>query len=258
MTMVRRAFQHDGLALSFLDAGGEGRPLIALHAHWMEGRTFVPLAKALVPAWRVIALDQRGHGHSDHATSYTRDDYLGDLEALLVHLGLRQTVMLGHSLGGVNVYQFAARHPDRVEAIVIEDIGAEIHDDASFVLNWAGTFKTRADLMERVGARMARYLKDSFRQTAEGWRLAFEPADMVSSQNSLNGDHWEDWLASTCRALLVHGLDSPVTKQAHLDQMAGRRPNTSLMSLSGGHVVHADNPEAFATAVRAFLKDFKS
>src|SRR5947209_3663282 len=183
--MERRAFQHDGLALSFLDNGGDGRPLIALHAHWMEGLTYAPLAKALAPAWRVIALDQRGHGHSDHATSYTRDDYLGDLEALLAHLELRQAVMLGNSLGGVNVYQFAARHPDRVQAMVIEDIGAEIHDDASFVVKWAGTFKTRGELLKRVGARMAPYLKDSLRHTSAGWRLAFEPADMLSSQNSL-------------------------------------------------------------------------
>jgi esterase len=251
--MNRHAFEHDGLTLSFLDAGGDGRPLVALHAHWMEGLTYAPLAQGLAPAWRVIALDQRGHGHSDHARTYCRDDYLDDLEALFTHLGLHEAVMLGNSLGGVNAYQFPARHPGLVRAMVIEDIGVQINDDARSALKWAGTFKTRADLIARIGSRMAPYLKDSMRQTAAGWRLAFEPADIVSSQKSLNGDHWDDWLATTCPALLIHGVDSPVTKQTQVDQMVARRPNTRVVSLSGGHVVHVDSHEPFVIAVRTFL-----
>ena len=40
----------------------------------MEAATFTPLAAALAPEGRVVALDQRGHGDSDHAASYARDD----------------------------------------------------------------------------------------------------------------------------------------------------------------------------------------
>lgn len=46
--------------------------LIALHAHWMEGSTYLPLAGALYPEWRLVALDQRGHGYSGHAQTYSR------------------------------------------------------------------------------------------------------------------------------------------------------------------------------------------
>ena len=68
--MQRHRFQHDAVALSYLDAEGDGRIVIALHAHWMEGIIYEPLAAALAPAWRVIALDQRGHGYSGHAGTY--------------------------------------------------------------------------------------------------------------------------------------------------------------------------------------------
>ena len=47
--MQRHVFQHDGLTISWLDAGGDGRLLIALHAHWMEALTFAPLAESLAP-----------------------------------------------------------------------------------------------------------------------------------------------------------------------------------------------------------------
>ncbi len=145
-------------------------------------------------------------------------------------------------------------HPELVRALIIEDIGAEIADDTSFALIWAGTFKTREDLAQCVGPRFLPYLQDSFRETAKGWQLAFDPNDTVASQKCLNGDHWQDWLATNCPALLIRGADSRVTKPEHIEQMAARRPNTQLRVIKGGHVLHTENPADFNEAVRAFLR----
>jgi esterase len=222
----------------------------------MEALTFSAFATALLPDWRVMALDQRGHGHSDHAETYTREAYLGDLEAFGNHLHLAQPViMLGNSLGGVNAYQFAARRPERVRALIIEDIGAVLADDVSIVLSWEGTFKTREALAEKIGPRLAPYLEDSFRETPEGWKLAFDPRDMMKSQASINGDHWKDWLASTCPVLLIRGRESRVTRQEHMEELARRRPNTRLVVLEGGHVIHASHTALFVAAVRTFLSE---
>jgi pimeloyl-ACP methyl ester carboxylesterase len=253
--MNRSNFQHGGLTLSYLDAGGEGNPLIALHAHWMEGKTYAPFANAMTPEWRVIAPDQRGHGYSDHASNYTREDYLDDIAALYDHLGLEKAVLLGNSLGGINAYQFAARYPKRVQALIIEDIGAMVADDVSFTLAWKGTFKTREELENRIGARLLPYVLDSFRHDANGWHLAFNPDDMVKSQAQLNGDHWHDWLASICPALLLRGRDSKLSKPELFEQMASKRPNTELKTLAGGHALHMDNLSGFTDAVRTFLRE---
>ncbi|MFJ9179275.1 alpha/beta fold hydrolase [Streptomyces sp. NPDC102360] len=101
----------EGRTLSYMDFGGPGRPLIALHGHMSEGASFADLAARLAPAWRFMAPDQRGHGASDRAPDYSRAGYIADLEALMDHLGLDQAALLGHSLGAINAYQFAARHP---------------------------------------------------------------------------------------------------------------------------------------------------
>jgi esterase len=222
--MERFSFRRNGLTLSYLDTGGEAPVIIALHAHWMEGLTFSSFAEAVHPEWRVIALDQRGHGYSGQADSYTREDYLGDMEALFHHLGLEQAVLLGNSLGGVNAYEFAARHPERALALVISG-------DLPPMIGWAGTFAKQEELENQVGGRMPPYLQPSFRQTSGGWRLAL-----------------------SCPALLIRGSDSRVTIAAHLEQMATRRANTQLCTLDGGHIVHHDNPTAFAKAVRVFLR----
>ncbi len=255
MTMQRQQFQHNGLTLSYLDSGVDAPVLIALHAHWMEGITFASLSAALSPEWRVIALDQRGHGYSDHAEAYTRADYIGDLEAFFAHLKINKpVVLLGNSLGGVNAYQFAARHPDLVHAMIIEDIGVDILVDVNFSLAWEGSFKTREELVERVGPRLLSCLQDSFRDTENGWRLAFDVKEMITSNNFVAGNHWKDWLASDCPALLIRGHDSRVTTQEHLEQMASQRPNTSLQVMEGGHVLHVENPAAFTEAVKEFLQ----
>ena len=252
--MRRCFFQGDGLRLSYLDRGGERPAMIALHAHWMEGSTFAPLAEALESEWRVIALDQRGHGYSDHTQSYEREDYLRDLDALFDHLGSEEAVLLGNSLGGINAVQYAARRPERVRALIIEDIGLEVPPEMPPVLHWAGVFGSRTELEAQVGARMLPYLQDSFRATEGGWRLAFEPREMVMSEAAMGGSYWADWLATPCPALVVRGSDSRVTTAEHATEMATKRPNTQLSTLPGGHVVHRDSAASFAATVQEFLR----
>jgi esterase len=250
---VTRTEFRDNLKLSYLDAGGSGTVLIALHAHWMEATTYRDFAQALAPSWRVVALDQRGHGYSDHAQSYTREDYLSDLAALMDHLGIGQAVFLGNSLGGVNAYQFAARYPERVKALIIEDIGVALDIDSSFTLAWQGIFPAKSMLEARIGERLLPYIQESIRETPEGWRLAFDPLELISSQQLLNGNHWKDWLASDCPALLIRGSKSHLTTYRECEDMATKRPNTRLITLDGGHAVHQDNLDGFVIAVKEFL-----
>jgi pimeloyl-ACP methyl ester carboxylesterase len=220
----------------------------------MEAASFVPLAENLAPELRIVALDQRGHGFSDHAGSYTREDYLGDLEALLDHLDVSEPILLGNSLGGVNAWQFAFRHPERARALIIEDIRAQIHEEPSFVLQWSGVFPNRQDLVDRMGPRLAPYLADSIRETTGGWKLAFEPREMLESQRNVNGDYWDEWLGSECPALVIRGRSSRLTTTEALHEMAVRRARTHFVEIDAGHAVHVDAPAAVATEVRAFLQ----
>ncbi|MEJ8643670.1 alpha/beta hydrolase [Streptomyces sp. MS1.HAVA.3] len=85
---MRHELRIDDRTLSYLDFGGPGRPLLALHGGMSEAAAFTGLAAALGDAWRVIAPDQRGHGGSDRAADHHRAGYVADAVALLDHLGL--------------------------------------------------------------------------------------------------------------------------------------------------------------------------
>ncbi|MCX5214635.1 alpha/beta hydrolase [Kitasatospora sp. NBC_00240] len=250
---MREYFRVGGRRLSYLDFGGPGVPLLALHGHYNEASAFEPLAGALAPRWRVIALDQRGHGESDRAPSYERDDYVADIAAFQRHLGLGPVAVLGHSLGGVNAYQYAARQPGRVTALIVEDIGAVVDCDWSFTERLPRGASSRGALIAALGAA-GPYLECSVRRTGDGWGYSFGIEDTVRSQQALNGDHWDDWTGVRCPTLLVRGRRSDELAADHARAMvAGRAELVELVELPTGHVVHHDAPAGFADAVRSFL-----
>ncbi|MCP2339249.1 alpha/beta fold hydrolase [Actinomadura rupiterrae] len=262
VTGIRGELHNDGRRLSYLDFGGPGRPLLALHGHLYEADTWTPLAQALAPQWRIIAPDQRGHGDSDRAASYTRDDYVNDAIAVLDHLGIQQAVTLGHSGGGITAFQIAARHPDRVTAIVnIEGPVCDLDDGPSalsFVLGMPYTAPDRQTLLDAIGP-LAPILGDKLRPTpGGGWRLPFHPQDTITSEQATHGDHWADWTATTCPALFVLANNSQVlTPEQGKDYVTGR-PNTDLAELDGDHFAYATDPQGFATAVKGFLASLQT
>jgi esterase len=252
--MKRNEYRSGKLTLSYLDAGGDASVLIALHAHWMEAGTYVPLAAALAPHWRLVAPDQRGHGHSSHAATYSREDYLSDLDALFAHLSITSpVVLLGNSLGAANAYQFAARRPELVRGLVVEDMGVVTAVELAFIRHGPVSTPLGPPSRRRSDQEWHPIWNLLFRQVAAGWTLAFDPHDIVKSQTALNGDHTPDWQASDCPALVVRGMHSQVTKAAELARMVELRPNTRLVELDAGHVVHTDNPVGYIAAAREFL-----
>ncbi|MGW3039504.1 alpha/beta fold hydrolase [Kitasatospora sp. NPDC001159] len=257
---IRSELTVDGRRLSYLDFGGRGRPLLALHGHLSEGAMWARLAEELRGDWRVIAPDQRGQGESERAGDYSREGYLADIEALLDHLGLEKVVLLGHSLGGINAYQFAARHPERVEAIVdIEApvvLGLEGPHPLAFLLDLPYDAPSREVLIAALGPA-APYFADRLRENADGsWRLPFHPKDMYDSEELVHGDHWADWTATSCPALLVRGSEG-VIPAGQAAELVARRPGTVAVELVGDHLLPVTAADDLAAAVREFLGTLK-
>ncbi len=76
---------------------------------------------------------------------------------------------------------------------------------------------------------------------------------MLDSIEACRGDHWEAWLASTCPAVLIHGIHSQALRQDTADAMVARRPKTSYTPLDGDHFVPFTDPRGLNEAVGTFL-----
>lgn len=87
----------------------------------------------------------------------------------------------------------------------------------------------------------------------DGWRLPFHPQDTLASERQVHGDHWAQWLASDCPALVINGRTSQALPAEQAAAMASLRPRTSLVTLETDHFVQLQDPKGFARSVREFL-----
>ncbi|OWV94350.1 alpha/beta hydrolase [Rhizobium sp. R72] len=130
------SFTHDGLKLAFFDEGDpSGAPVLLIHGfassanvNWVHPGWLKTLGDA---GYRVIAIDNRGHGASDKprdAEAYRPWHMASDAIALLDHLGISEANLIGYSMGA-RISVFAAlAHPDRVRSLVLGGLGIGMTD----------------------------------------------------------------------------------------------------------------------------------
>ena len=118
-----RRIHRDGVGLH-VEVGGpeDGTPVLFLHGVGSSGRTWEWLPDELTRGRRVIRVDLRGHGRSDHAPgTYDLPCYGADAVAVLDEVAARRAVLVGNSLGGVVAWWIAQTRPDLVVAALLED-----------------------------------------------------------------------------------------------------------------------------------------
>jgi pimeloyl-ACP methyl ester carboxylesterase len=117
---LERDFEVGGVRLHVHDWPGAAGPLVCLPSLGASGRAFDRLAAALAPAWRVLAPDPRGRGHSSAPRhGYGYQVHAADTMALLDQLGFERSVLLGVGFGALVGTLLAAWYPTRVEALVV-------------------------------------------------------------------------------------------------------------------------------------------
>jgi pimeloyl-ACP methyl ester carboxylesterase len=110
--------ERDGVVLDG-EQVGDGPPVVLLHGLSATRRNVVQGSRHLVKrGYRLIAYDARGHGASSPADSYDYTELVDDLEAVLDHLGIDRTALVGSSMGAATAMAFTLAHPERVAALV--------------------------------------------------------------------------------------------------------------------------------------------
>ncbi|MFZ3360416.1 MAG: alpha/beta hydrolase [Xanthobacteraceae bacterium] len=111
----------DGVRLHYL-AAGEGEPVILLHGYAQNSHMWLPLIPRLAATNAVIAPDLRGFGQSSRPPQgYDKKTMAQDIHALAVKLGLKRVRVVGHDIGLMVAYAFAAQYPTEIDRIVLMD-----------------------------------------------------------------------------------------------------------------------------------------
>lgn len=117
-----KIFETGIVKINYLDYGsGPAAPIVMLHGGAWNWQEYLSLIPALAQDRQVYALDLRGNGRSGWvAGQYRLEDFTGDVEAFVSKLSA-PAVLVGHSIGGVIALMTAARHPEKVKALIVED-----------------------------------------------------------------------------------------------------------------------------------------
>ncbi|MFJ9773984.1 alpha/beta fold hydrolase [Kitasatospora sp. NPDC101157] len=259
---VERTVLRDGVRLSCRDWGGPGPSVVLLHGLAGHAGEWDALARSLSDRYRVVAVDQRGHGGSDRAPKdLSRAAYVADVLAVLEQLDLGPAVLAGQSLGGHTAMLAAAAHPEHVRALALIEAGpggpnpAVAEEVGNWLDSWPLPFPTREAAVEFLGGG----------RVGEGWAAGLEERDarwwprfdrdvMVASlAENARRSFWHDWEQVVCPTLVVLGQSSFVPAR-EVDEMLARRPDTQAASVPGtAHDVHLERPEVLHRLLSDFL-----
>ena len=101
---------------------GEGEPVIILHGLFGMLDNWQTFAKLLAENYMVYIVDQRDHGKSPHTEEFSYHLLANDLHEFMTSQWIYEARLIGHSMGGKTVMQFADEYPDMVEQMVVVDI----------------------------------------------------------------------------------------------------------------------------------------
>jgi len=244
--------------------------MILLHGTGDNAHIWDHFASSVPNHFRIIALDQRGHGESDwpRPPAYECEDYVNDLDKLIHSLHLEKVIIMGHSMGALHATRYAATRPPIVVGLIHVDIEPRPPSWNKKYLQ--GLHDTLPDFYNSV-----QQLVDQFHETspyADKEMLDYLAA--LALNRGHNGkfyrtfdkevlSHFDrydlrsDLSSVICPTLIIRGEESRVMGRKAAQEMSLAVSKGKLVEIPNAtHPVHTDNPIQFQRAVLEFLKRF--
>ncbi|WP_229883828.1 alpha/beta fold hydrolase [Streptomyces omiyaensis] len=266
MSYVTREFVRGGVGLSLRDRGGDGPLVLLLHGLAGHCGEWDGLAARLAAdGYRVLALDQRGHGASERRPAdVSRAAHVEDVLGIVEAYGAGgPAALVGQSYGGLAALLAAARrHPAVAGAVLVEAGPAgstpeEMAEVAGWLARWPVPFPGREAAVSFLGGGpVGEGWASGLEERDGGWWPRFDASVLADSlrENALR-DWWEEWDAIDVPLLCLLG-EKGIIGAEQWDGMARRQPGLRGICLPGaGHDVHLERPEEVYGAVAAFLRD---
>ena len=270
----------NGTEIAYLERPGGEQKLLLLHGITDNATTYAPLMARIDARCHIYAMDFRGHGASSRmATTYTADGYVDDVVAFIQEVVGGPTALAGHSLGGLVSVRTAARAPELVRCLVLEDpplyfvgkmdaiyeaafnaivvMATTLQDGSRSRQEWFDLMAAAPDPysgkpgIETMGEDRINYRLDSIGQMHP---KALQDALDGSLREELDID--ADLKSLGCPTTLIVGersLGSVMTAE-DVTQASALIPNCQVVALPGvGHLVHDQRPDDWLKALNQAL-----
>jgi pimeloyl-ACP methyl ester carboxylesterase len=278
---TRAEFDRAGVRLSYLQGGGTSDLVVLLHGLAGSAQEMAPTGQTLLDRHHVVALDQRGHGHSTRRPpEVSRQSYVDDVIALIdesiarirpvdpippagpVPRAAESVTLVGQSMGAHTALLVAAARPDLVRRLVMLEGGVGGSTDdyparlGKYFASWPTPFADEDAAREFLGPKpiTGAWVQDMERRPDGLWPR-FDPDVMEAAIRGVaDVARWDAWERVTAPTLLVRGEHGTVD-DGEWRRMLSLRPDAEHAVVpDAGHDVHLDQPNAWTTILHAFLR----
>ncbi len=246
---------------------GEGFPFLILHGFLGMSDNWKTLGRKFSEAgFQVHLIDQRNHGHSFHDPNFSYEIMAEDLNAYMQLHGIEKAHLLGHSMGGKTVMQFAVEHPEKVEKLMVADIAPKAypphHQDILKALSSLDfeIITSRGEADEALAAYIPQkgirqfLLKNLYWKEKGKLGLRMNLPVLISKYDEIGKALPKD-ATFEGDTLFLKGAQSGYILPEDGLLLSQHFPNYQLSTISNaGHWLHAENPDEFYDKIMDFLK----
>ncbi|MBP9233633.1 MAG: alpha/beta hydrolase [Hyphomonadaceae bacterium] len=230
-------FTHDGVTFYF-ETYGEGEPLLLIHGNGASIGSFAAQVDFFKARYKVIAMDSREQGKSGSSDAPISYEVMADdLAALLDHLKITSTDVVGWSDGGIEGLLLAMRHPDKVKKLV------------AMAANLNPSLEAIYPETEAMAKEMTAAFPAAEKDAPDGKRF-LKVTGLLLSEPHIDPKS----LAKITAPTLVMSGDHDLIRLEHTVEIYNNLPNANLAVLPNNtHMLPYDDPEPFNAAVQRFL-----
>jgi pimeloyl-ACP methyl ester carboxylesterase len=249
--------------LFYTDTEVGSAAVLLVHGWGGNSQEWCPVMARLAPAFRVIAVDLAGHGHSRPASAAPRE-LAADLAEVLDLLRVSGVIAVGHSMGGQVVTALAVEHPGAVSALVVIDPAYGASDDEMALAprryaavsrdGWPAALDVlRGAFTDRTPPRVRLFHEREF-QALDAGVLASAYAGMYLAPDAFGGRAASERYLGQCAIPTLALMTSPDAAA----WIAGHLPGTGSKALiwpGNGHYLHEEQPEQVADTIVTWLEN---
>ncbi|MCU0396501.1 MAG: alpha/beta fold hydrolase [Cyclobacteriaceae bacterium] len=244
---------------------GEGQPFIILHGLMGSSDNWLPQAKMFSEHYHVFVVDQRNHGQSPHSEEFNYEVLATDLLEFIQEHELKNPVLLGHSMGGKAVMNFALQNPDLPDALIVVDIAPKAYEVRhDYIVEGLKavpieSIQNRNEADESLSRHVAdpavrQFLLKNLMRKPEGgfgWRINLPVIDR--SIHAIGSGLFAEG-KFTKKTLFIRGLKSDYILDEDRALIHNYFSASTLVDMHTGHWVQAEKPAEFVDVVLNFLK----
>jgi esterase len=243
---------------------GQGQPIVILHGIFGSSDNWLTQARILSANYRVFSLDLRNHGLSPHDETFDYPSMVSDLNEFINDQGLDNVILIGHSMGGKVVMNYALAHPEKLQKLIVVDIAPKPYNLEHYVIIDGlkaipiNTIASRNEADDTLAGfvpepDVRQFLLKNLQRKPEGgftWKINLPVIDKNLSKIGFDLQFSGKFEEPT---LFVRGGRSKYILDEDMKRINEVFPGAKLETLDTGHWVQAEKPKEFVALVENWL-----